>query len=231
MWSPISLTHTHTHTHTHTQSFPYPFSPVKDRQRMCLWLGKTHISSLRFHIPGIPSEDHCSPFKTIPHMEEGGRDPGHGRWGVARKVLSFWEIMSIYQNTVPLSVNKGVFVAHYAEWEDSSFIQCSHQKSYHDGAPVVLPCGNSKLHCTNVNLKTRIIVVETILCSLFLWRPLRFTICCHQKLHLCALCSQHKFIHAGYTSDASNVISLLARAGLPCYTMQTLRIIVSKSDI
>lgn len=40
------------------------------RRRMCLWLGKTHISSLRLHIPGIPSEDHCSPFKTIPHMEE-----------------------------------------------------------------------------------------------------------------------------------------------------------------
>lgn len=45
---------------------------MKDRQRMCLWLGKTHISSLRFHIPGIPSEDHCSPFKTIPHMKGGG---------------------------------------------------------------------------------------------------------------------------------------------------------------
>lgn len=38
---------------------------------MCLWPGETHISSPRFHIPGIPSEDHCSPFKTIPHMKGG----------------------------------------------------------------------------------------------------------------------------------------------------------------
>lgn len=48
-------------THKFTLSFLSQGGQTEDVS-MCPWLGKTHISSLRFHIPGIPSEDHCSPF-------------------------------------------------------------------------------------------------------------------------------------------------------------------------
>lgn len=132
---------------SHSHSFPYPFSLVKDRQRMCLWLGKTHISSLRFHIPGIPSEDHCSPFKTIPHMEGGKkkeRDPGQPRSERGWVGFELWEFVSLKHITLPVSVNEPVV---RDEWEVTSFRWCGLpcQKSHHDWTPVItLRCGNSK---------------------------------------------------------------------------------------
>ena len=64
------LTHMHTHTSTHTLT--------------------------RVHIPGIPTEDHCGPFKNVLHNGEAGRQTG---WvcPLPNSLLSHivWKIMAI----------------------------------------------------------------------------------------------------------------------------------------
>lgn len=145
VWAAILVTLHYANPHlTHIQSSLNSFSPVKDRQRMCLWSAKTHISSLRFHIPGIPSEDYCSPFKTVPHMEGGKKRPRAGKQ--ERRLGRSLHFEGSFPFTVLLYLS--------AVLPFCSTLNEKTLNSYHDRAPVsMLCCENWKLYSFTVNLK------------------------------------------------------------------------------